>query len=298
MGLSRRVRALARMRWLRDQVPLPEPGEDRADLAATQRRLAQMLARDEAWGQAPEETGGARVAVWRDDAVGPGREDAGVKVVDGLERRDLMAWLAGMSGWFTPQSALAALDDLVAGIELDQLLRICAEEGLEQVADVTDLVGDRYVFLLGEQDGLLGVVYVTEGYSGTVQPWSLTLHGNAVVDDFGVFGCSAVRMQHCGWLPDSRSVIGGECRWHLHSARYSAGSLRVALAVLRASSIAIVPWRYPAVRTWFGPDAPRALVGDDSDATVAVSRANTAAMLEALPTRVHTVLGPRLMMPR
>ena len=214
-------------------------------------------------------------------------------VITGPERADLAAWLVRVGGWWTPQEALAGLDDLVAGLDVAGVLRVCASEGFAQVGE-HERHGDRYVFLLAP-DGLFGVVYLARHRTGP-RPWSLTIFGNRLVQDTGLFtACPANTLHQHEVLLDGRWIAAGSLRWHLSSPHYGRGSLRAALAALRATSTAINPWQYAAVTTWIGPDTPHGMDDQPHDEITRAARTRTRNLLAHLPEPVRAVLGPQPM---
>src|SRR5205807_292416 len=107
--------------------------------------------------------------------------DGRPEVITGADRLPVAAWLAVMGGWWTSQESLHALDDLVAGLPLDDVLRVVGEEGFTQVGE-RDYQDDLQVFLLDE-DGLLAEVFAPREGTGTPTPWSLTIYGNREILD-------------------------------------------------------------------------------------------------------------------
>lgn len=269
--VSKREHASARLRWLRDQTPpLPAPQHWMEKFADTRRRQAEQIVREHA------------------------HEHLGPEVFTGQERADLAAWLTRIGDWWTPQSTLAALDDLVAGLDLDAVLRICTSEGFELVAE-TDRDGDRFVFLL-DSDGLLAVVYLARGKAAPPEPWSLTLYGNRLIEDIGLATLHPIQdLDRHDVLSDGRWIVGGSIRWHLRYASSTNGSFRASLALLRAASDPITPWQHPAITTWIGPDAPHGMINAPHEDIVRVARAHTRDTLAQLPDHVRAVLGPRPM---
>uniref|UniRef100_UPI003F497798 hypothetical protein n=1 Tax=Amycolatopsis sp. CA-293810 TaxID=3239926 RepID=UPI003F497798 len=214
----------------------------------------------------------------------------GTEVLTGTERRDTMVWLSGVNYWWTTQDELRALDDLTARLPLEEVLRICAEEGFSVVGD-REIMGDRHIFLLSE-DGLLAEVFLEQGLAGDHRPWSLTIYGNLAVEDFLLFTQSHGEM-HLETAPDGRRIATGRLRWNL---RYTGknGSFRATMAVLRASCQVVTPWEFAPITSWLGGDAPRGMAAHPSDEIARVARANTRAALDNLPHQVRDLLGPQL----
>ncbi|ASR39909.1 hypothetical protein BAY61_32005 (plasmid) [Prauserella marina] len=225
------------------------------------------------------------------------RYGTGLEVITGPERLEVDAWLGRVMGWTTPRHVLTALDDLVAGLDLDSIVRICREEGLDTVAE-TQRAGDedKFVWLFSADDGLLGVVELHGERDESARPWSLSLYGNWLVDDLYWWGRVGGRSYQCDAWGDGRKIMAGGPRWHLRSAFGSgAGSFRVTLALLRAIATPITPWQWPAIGGWIGPDTPRGMSGTSAEDIAHTARAHTREALDALPRHVYDVLGPRLM---
>ncbi|MGW4527853.1 hypothetical protein [Amycolatopsis sp. NPDC004378] len=270
--VDRREHAIAWVRWLRDQTPpLPvlDPQDWMGQLAADRRQAAEKAVRES-------------IAELTQDRIGP-------EVISGSERVELAAWLTRITRWWTPQETLAALDDLVAGLALDEILCICRSEGFAQVAE-TERDGDRFVWLL-DDDGLLGLVYLARDRTGPPQPWSLTVYGNRMVEDPGLWIWNAGCMSKHEVLPDGRWIVVGDRRWHLRYPSSSGGSFRAALAMLRATTSPITPWQYPAIKTWIGPDSPHGMIGAPRDEIARTARGHTRDALAELPDHVRAVLG-------
>lgn len=207
------------------------------------------------------------------------------------ERAALAGWVAEMTGWWTATDSLRALDDLTAGLSLEEVLRVCGEEGLHRVAEWEEH-GDREVFVASD-DGLLGAVFIPAG-SARAAPWALRIYFNADVVDQAWFPRPNGGFHRIG----DRWLAAGSYGFHLRYSSGSGRSLRVTLAALRASSQILTPWELP-VHLSFGPDMPRATTHlTDADHALKETNRLVARALDQLPPALRARFGPLLASPR
>ncbi|WP_284741709.1 hypothetical protein [Amycolatopsis sp. RTGN1] len=270
---SDQERALGRLRELRRLAPDPAP-----------------TAYFSLWGELAQERRRAEI----DQAERLARNGLGFgdQIVSGEERVQLASWLAAMTGWWTTQEPLATLDDLVAELPADEVVRICGEEGLALIGE-REHHGDRQLFLVDE-GGLLAELFLERSLPGNPEPWSLTIYGNVEIVD-PVLLVLAARTWSWTTESDGRRLAAGSRGWHLRNSIATGGSLRAALAAMRASTRPVLPWKIPPITGWLGPDSPRGLEKQPHEKIALAARADTRAALDTLPEYVRAKLGPCLM---
>jgi hypothetical protein len=241
-------------------------------------------------------------AEYRRNAEASARQAAsqndGTEVLSGADRADLAAWIASMSGYWTEQHQLEALDDFVVDLPYQDVLRILGEEGFTAIG-TTDVPEHHHIDYLLDDDGLFAVLY--SEYS-TLRPGPrpniLRVFGNVEVIDMGLWRSAwfSREMILVEW-PDGRLYSGDVVfcfpRGNLGSS--IDGSFRVQLALLRAATHVVTPWQAPAITTWLGPDSPPGMIDSPREEIVRVSRSNTREALLQLPEHVHARLGPLLL---
>jgi hypothetical protein len=269
------ARSGQRIRHLREQIPPPGPASRHGLLDRVRENTRPYAAR-----------GGHELAV---ETVA---EMPLTAVTSADERAELAGWVAEMTGWWTATESLHALDDLVAGLPLEEVSRICGEEGLHRVADWEDH-GDLEVFVASD-DGLLGALFVPAD-SGGPAPWELRIFFNAEIADFAWFPRPAGTFRRV----DGRRLATGSYGFHLRHASGAGRSLRVTLAALRASSRILTPWELPVYLS-LGPEMPRGMehytdtAPEHAAALDQARMATNRAALDQLPAELRARYGPLL----
>ncbi|MFI5614663.1 hypothetical protein [Amycolatopsis sp. NPDC051903] len=219
------------------------------------------------------------------------------QVVGGPVREQLLDWLPEMAGWWVPQAELAALGDLTRDSTGQDARQLLLEEGFSPLPGAVLHPCHRLQLMLHAADGLLAEIHEAESL---VDP-----AGGFELRHVRVYGCVKILdrdLLHTGTHGISNVLDGDRQRTRFAAGRLTglpgggAGSLRVALAVLRAATRPALPWPHPPITTWMGPGSLPGLPADSThEDTVAASTAATRRVLDDLPRHVHELLGPNLM---